>query len=390
MKLALVRQKYNPYGGAERFVERALAALALQNSQAAQASTTPDQKIHTTLITRQWQGPAEQNVLMCNPFYLGRLWRDRGFSYSVQAIVAEGRFDLVQSHERIPGCDIYRAGDGVHATWLALRGRGQSAFMRLATILHPWHRYTLAAESAMFRDLRLKAVICNSRMVRDDIANRFDVAESKLHVIYNGVDLQLFHPSLRETHRHNVRANLGIAEAAPFFLYVGSGFERKGVPQLLHAFALMKNKAAQLLIVGQDKKQKNMERLASTLGLVQRVQFVGGQNDVKPFYGAADAFVLPTLYDPFPNAALEALACGLPVITSTTCGVAEFIRNGKNGYVGNAHDEVQLAHHLDALSVPGASERMREHARSSVAHLGVERMAEQLITLYQTLITPPL
>jgi UDP-glucose:(heptosyl)LPS alpha-1,3-glucosyltransferase len=117
----------------------------------------------------------------------------------VRRLIAERRFGLVQSHERIPGCDIYRAGDGVHATWLELRGKPLDRFA-------PWHRYTLAAEAEMFGHPDLRAVICNSRMVRDDIARRFGLADDKLQVIYNGVDLDSFHPRLREEQGRALRA----------------------------------------------------------------------------------------------------------------------------------------------------------------------------------------
>jgi len=79
-----------------------------------------------TLVCRQWSGAPKYPVLTCNPFHVGRLWRDWSFARCVQRALARERFDLVQSHERIPGCAIYRAGDGVHATWLELRGRTQS------------------------------------------------------------------------------------------------------------------------------------------------------------------------------------------------------------------------------------------------------------------------
>lgn len=228
MKLAIVRQKYTPYGGAERFVERALEALAAKG-------------VDVTMVARKWQGEAAAGVhaLRLDPFYLGRTWRDASFSRAVQRLIAERRFDLVQSHERIPGCDIYRAGDGVHATWLELRARASDR-------LSPWHRYTLRAEAAMFRDPALRAVVCNSRMVRDDIARRFGVSGDKLHVIYNGVDLEDFHPRLRRERGEELRRKSGIAAGAPVLLFVGSGYERKGLPELLRALARMRHRDATL------------------------------------------------------------------------------------------------------------------------------------------------
>ncbi len=295
----------------------------------------------------------------------------------------------MQSHERIPGCHIYRAGDGVHATWLDLRSRARAVLPRgfpsvtpWLTFASPWHRYTLAAEAAMFRHPDLRAVICNSRMVRDDIAARFGTPDEKLHVIYNGVDLEYFQPRLRAEHRAATRAALGIDDATPIILFVGSGFERKGVPTLLPALARMKQRNAVLLVVGRDRKERDMQALAARLGIAGRVRFLGPQKDVRPYYGAADCFALPTLYDPMPNAALEALACGLPVATSTTCGAAELIQPTINGRIVAALDTGALADSLDAMLADGSDPTA---ISATVAHLGLDAMAGRLMALYQRL-----
>jgi UDP-glucose:(heptosyl)LPS alpha-1,3-glucosyltransferase len=371
VKLALVRQKYTPFGGAERFVERALAALRNRGTD-------------VTIIARAWVGETNHGpgpgFLRCDPFFIGRTWRDAGFARCVRRVIDEGRFDLVQSHERIPGCHIFRAGDGVHATWLELRDQTRGSVARLATALSPWHRYTLAAEAAMFRHPNLRAVICNSRMVKDDIARRFGVAEDKLHVIYNGVDLDHFHPGLQQEHRRALRASLGIADTTPVILFVGSGFERKGIPALLQALARMARRDALLLVVGRDSHQRAMVALADRLGVTGRVRFLGGQPDVRPYYGAADCFALPTLYDPMPNAALEALACGLPVVTSTSSGAAELIEPEVNGHVCAATDVAVLASHLDALT--GLARIDPLAVRATVSGFGIDVMAVRLADLY--------
>jgi len=354
MKLAIVRQKYTPYGGAERFVARALDALRAQG-------------VAVEIVARNWQD--ETAGVKCDPFYLGRTWRDWSFARCVQGVIASGRYDLVQSHERIPGCHIFRAGDGVHATWLELSGK------RLAA-LSPWHRYTLAAEAAMFRHPNLKAVICNSRMVKDDITRRFPETAGKLHVIYNGIDLAHFHPGLRGEFRQAMREKVGAT--VPVILFVGSGYERKGVATLLEALARMESADAAVWIVGRDKHAARYENLAQRLGVAARVRFFGAQDDVRPFYAAADVFCLPTRYDPFPNAALEALACGLPVVTTTTCGAAELAETC--GAVCPPGDPATLARQLDALC-PRAAE-LSPAARAAVAGHDVTAMAERLTALY--------
>lgn len=369
MKLAIVRQKYTPFGGAERFVERALSALAGRG-------------LDVTIVTRKWKGGAQdgRKVRLCNPFHLGRLWRDWSFAHGVQAIVAGGEFDLVQSHERIPGCQIYRAGDGVHATWLELRARGQSALARLVTRLQPWHRYTLSAEQEMFCHPALRAVICNSHMVKDDIVRRFGVAADKLHVIHNGVDLDHFHPGLRDEHRQRVRAELGIAEDAPVVLFVGSGFERKGLFPLLQAMAVLPG--AHLVVVGKDRQLKQAQAEAQRLGIAMRTHFLGSQPDVRPYYGAADVFALPTLYDPFPNAVLEALACGLPTLTSPTSGAAELVTQDCGAIV----DALDAAAQAEALkSLLGRRAEASVAARLAAQNCALDDMTRQLMDLYARL-----
>lgn len=375
MKLALVRQKYNPFGGAERFVERALQSLREPGTSVVTS---------VTLITREWKAgdDAGREVRICNPRYLTRKGRDAGFAREVQRIMAGGEFDLVQSHERIPGCHLYRAGDGVHATWLELRARVQSPLAALATRLHPWHRYTLAAEAAMFRHGGLRAVICNSEMVKRDIAARFGVAEAKLHVIHNGVDLDYFHPELRAQYRAATRAALDVPAQAPLLLFVGSGFERKGLPALLRAIAAMKNRDAHLLVVGRDKQQTTAQKLANALGIAERTHFLGGQNDVRPYYAAADVFALPTLYDPFPSAALEALACGLPVLTSPDSGAAELVAPAC-GAVVDALDHKAQAAALDRLIENAGA--MRLAAREAAATCSLADMTARLTQLYAAL-----
>ena len=370
LKLALIRQRYTPFGGAERFVARAMQALQAQGAA-------------VTIVTRRWNAATPHDALICNPFYLGSLWRDWSFARGVCRTLAQHPFDLVQSHERIACCDIYRAGDGVHREWLTQRARVLNPLQRLGVMLNPYHRYVLAAEKKLFASPQLKAVICNSRMVKEEIMRHFPVPQEKLHVIYSGVDLETFHPRLKEAHRQSVRAQIGIPGDATLFLFVGSGFERKGLAALLHALASLPP-TAHLAVLGYDRRAQHYQRLAAQLGIVDRVHFLGPQADVKPYYGAADALALPTLYDPFPNAALEALACGLPVITSTKSGAAELIREGENGFVCDALDHHALAQALRAL-LNGHAENLAGAARATVAGLSLEAMTEQLGTLYHTL-----
>ncbi len=368
LAIALIRQRYAGDGGAERFVARMLDTLK--------------DRARLTLITREWDRVQGFEVLACNPFYIGRWWRDRSFARDVCRLLGSRRFDLVQSHERIACCDIYRAGDGLHREWLKNRARVLGPLARLGTALNPYHRYLLAAECRLFESPRLRAVVCNSRMVRDEIKRHFALADEKLHVIYSGVDTSVYHPDLKRE-RAAVRASLGLVSAAPLFLFVGSGFERKGLAAALRALAQLP--AAQLLVIGRDRRIARYQALAQKLGLGERVQFLGAIDDVKPYYGAADALVLPTLYDPFPNVALEAMACGLPVVTSTTSGAAELIANGHNGYVCDALDVETLTAYLRAVVDPARHAALCAQARRTVEPMTLEAASRQWLDLYASL-----
>lgn len=372
MRLALIRQRYTPFGGAERFIERAIAALEVRGAS-------------ITLITRAWSDAGSRKALIVDPPYAGRLWRDASFSRGVRALLARERFDLVQSHERIPGCDLYRAGDGVHRQWLDHRLKTAPFLERIGIRANPYHWYVCAAERAMFEHPGLRAVICNSRMVAAEIRARFKIAAETLHVIYNGVDLAHFNPASRASLRENARNRFGFSSDDIVFCFVGSGYARKGLAATIDALAASGRPNLRLLVAGHDRATAKFAAHAARAGVKDRVSFAGAQNDVRPVYAASDCFILPTRYDPFPNAALEALAMGLPAIVSRQCGAAEIIEPGRNGWICDADAPASLASlMIEAAGAPSA--RVGAAARATAERFDVDRMAGQMIDLYERLL----
>jgi UDP-glucose:(heptosyl)LPS alpha-1,3-glucosyltransferase len=370
MRLGLVRQRYTPFGGAERFVERAIDALL-------------ERGVRVSMYTRRWPQASTGRIepVICNPFYVGNIWRDAGFAKAVRAALARDRPDIVQSHERIAGCDIFRAGDGVHRVWLEERIRTGGLAERLAIATNRYHRYVQDAEARVFASNELKAVICISQMVRDDIRAHFRIPDDRLHVIYNAVDAREFNPGVRAD-RAATRARLGLADAEVAYLLVGSGYARKGVPAAIRALARLP-RHARLVVVGRDKNPRRYAALAARAGVADRIVFAGPQQDPRPYYGAADVFVLPTLYDPLSNAVLEALACGLPVLTSTRCGAGELVAAADAGWRCDAIDDGALAEHMTALLDVREREPRAARALEAVANLTPTAMTQRLLDLYQ-------
>lgn len=372
IRLAIVRQKYRPDGGAERFISHVMKVL--ENS-----------RIKLNIITRQWSGEQQPDWLvhLCNPNKWGRISRERGFANTAKQCWQQERFDLVQSHERITGCDIFRAGDGVHKVWLEQRARILSAPQRWLTKLSRYHHYILAMEHELFHSSKLKKIICNSAMVRADIMCYYGIKEDKISLIYNTIDQQHFTPA-NSQQRWAARIALSLPQHSCVLIYVGSGFKRKGLRQVINAIA---STDRYLIVVGQDKNLDHYLALAKSLGCISRLRFTGIINNVLTCYHAADALILPTLYDPFPNVIIEAMSCGLPIITSHSCGGAELIEQGKQGFVCDALDIKSLQEFITNISSREQNSAMSLAASQRVSSFTPAALSNQLTKLYQQLIS---
>jgi UDP-glucose:(heptosyl)LPS alpha-1,3-glucosyltransferase len=177
----------------------------------------------------------------------------------------------------------------------------------------------------------------------------YGVPAERIQVVYNGVNHQIFNPQGMAAERPTVRAELGLGEEAIAVLHVSNNWKRKGLAVLLESVALLGSRGTQLhiLVVGRGRPGPFRKR-AARLGLAGRLHLVGETEQVQKYYAAADLMVLPTLYDPFSNVCLEAMACGMPVITTAENGAAELIREGENGYIQqNPLDVRELSHCLD-------------------------------------------
>ncbi len=317
MRIALVIERFLPgAGGVEGVAWRVAHGLASAGEEvhvvARRVQPTPSVTLHEIQVPAFWQ-----------PL---RVW---SFSRAAARAAPRGSFDIVHSFSRTRHQDIYRAGGGSHADYLEHRsgGSGNARFS-------PRHAALLAMERKIFGDPS-QIIQCNSLMVRDEIAARYGVADERLAVVWNGVDLERFQPR-RERDRAEIRSELESAEE-PVWLFAGSGFERKGLDTVLAALAADPAGHARLWIAGRDDTAP-WEKRVREMGLASKVRFLGARDDMERVYAGADVFLLPTRYDAFANVCLEAAAAGLPVITSGTNGAAHVFRNA--GFVVEDPEDV--------------------------------------------------
>ncbi len=326
------------------------------------------------LLSSSWEGggnaryPRETITVPRRPVPV-RLWL---FARAIRSWAAARPDWLLFSLERIPGSEVYRAGDGCHAEWL-IRKRSLRPSSWWLDSVRPLNRSYLRLEREMFRSPVLRGVIANSERGKEEIARHYGVSPGKITVVYNGVNLSRFPAHRKEEARRLLRNRYGIPAEAPVFLHVGSGFARKGVGTLARAAARLAGKGRSFRVIIAGKGDPGAYRsLAGEAG--NRLVFPGPVREPEDHFLGADAFVFPTVYEPFSNACLEAMAAGIPVITTRVNGISEILRDGESGFLlGDPMDDAALADRMEALLPEEPRRRMGREARRDAESLPVER-----------------
>ncbi len=311
LTIGLVRRGHSETGGAEAYLKRLAAGLQRAG--------------HETRLFTDATWPASE--WPWGPISRLRGDTPRRFADELEKARPHEHCDLLLSLERVWRCDVYRAGDGIHQAWLLRRDASSSAVRRIIRRFGRSHRDTLELEQALFSG-GAGRVIANSEMVKKEAQEFYRYPADHIDVVPNGVPLAEFRCD--ESLRSPWRRNLGLAEEDVAVLFVGSGWERKGLGAARAAVDSLGGNF-RLLVAGRGRR-----RLRNSA----QVRVLGAVRDLPSLYAAADIFLLPTRYDPFSNACLEALASGLPVITTRANGFSEIIEDGVHGSILDDPDEV--------------------------------------------------
>jgi len=356
MKIGLVRRGYSRTGGAEAYLRRfAEAASEVGHS--------------IVLFSERW--PAEDW-----PFELVPVdSKSPGtFADAVLALRPRDRCDFVFSLERLHTCDAYRAGDGVHAAWLELRKKFEPPWKAWFRRFSGKHREILMLEKELFGPRGARAVIANSALIREEIVQHFQYPQTQIQVIHNGVPPFNVPPDARA----HTRASLGLKDDDFAILFAGSGWSRKGLRFAIEAMNEAKLDHATLLVAGRGNHR--------AMPKSQYTRFLGPVKDMPPLLAAADAFILPTIYDPFSNACLEALVAGLPVITSAQNGFSEIIESGLEGeIIQEPNDVPALAAAIKSWSDPDRRAIAKLRLETLGAHYTIAENVRQTLAAIQAL-----
>lgn len=250
-------------------------------------------------------------------------------------------------------------------------------------LLNPSNLWVTWRDRRMLRGGRYRRIVAISERVRRQLKEHYRVADDRIVTIPNGINLSRFDP-LNASSRLAVRRSFGVPDDAPLVLFVGSQFRLKGLEFAIRALAEMKTEAF-LLVVGGDT-QAPFKRLAEHLHISDRVIFAGSRSDLPEIYPAADAFVLPTLYETFALVCLEAMASGLPVLASPVGGIEDYLVDEANGF-HIQRDAQEIALKLDRiLNDPTLHARLRENGLATAQNYSWEKIAKQYLNLFNELL----
>ncbi len=317
MKIAVVIPKYGLVGGAESFSYEVTERLAARSGF----------EIH--VFANQWlRGKSPISFHKVQILAFPRFLRQISFAYFSKKLIRTERFDLVHSHDRIFRMDLFTMHSIPHKTWIKeVRRKQLSLFDRSMA----W-----VEEKGIFGS-HTPVILPVSSLVKDELLKVYDIPESKIHVIHPGVSTNRFFALDKEDCRHEIREWHGLSQNDVVVLFVGMNFEIKGLELVLKGVAGLirkedKNSKLKVLVVGKGEKKRYIA-LCRKLGIANRIIFAGVTREVEKYYLASDIFTMPSRFDTFGLAVLEAMTAGLPVIITKRVGAKDLIDSGVQGFV---------------------------------------------------------
>jgi UDP-glucose:(heptosyl)LPS alpha-1,3-glucosyltransferase len=367
MKIALSYPGFHRRGGVERIILECGLFLSKRGHE-------------VTVFANEWDEEFE-NINYHKVEMQQKPWFLRPNSYFKNATheLSKADFDILNTH----GCECPTGGivwvQSVQKAWLYQSEQMRSPFSasRIKQRLNPLHPVLLRLEEGLYGQRQYKKLIVTTAAVRDDLKTFYNVPNEDVEIVPNGFNPLEFNEANRRSKREEKRRELGLKDNDVALLFVANELSRKGYPVLLEALSLLKEPRFKLIVIGRPPVEE-VKAEAEKKGVGNQVLACGSTNRVSDFHAAADVFVLPTQYEAFCLAILEALGSGLPVVTTTVPGAGDAIIEGTNGLLmRDPHDAKTLASHLSQLMDETFREGIAKNAAPSVEQYQWPRVLER-------------
>lgn len=368
MKIALLTRRFITTGGAERYAVEVTRRLA---------------KVHEVhVLAQEWDHQPEGATLHRVPLLARRprAFNQWWFSWHTSRMARKLGVDLIYTHERVANFHVMNIHSGtfVGGLWGTHVGEPKSAFrtwLKILTAPSVWAYMRL--EKLHNQPAPGRFWVADSEMVKREVQHYYPIPDDRFFIAHSGVDPAEPDAAAKRT---LWRGKLGLRAEEPVALFVGSEFRRKGLPALLEAMSLLKEKAPHLVIVG-GKDLEPYKNRAEELGISKRLTWAGRVSNVKDYYALADIFVLPTLSDPSPLAPLEAMAYGCATIVSSGqyTGAAELIKNGEAIVLQDPRNPAEIARAIGQLLDVPARQALAQRGRELTRDLSWDRTAEAIL-----------
>ncbi len=370
MKVALGVRKFCPVGGQEHFSMRLAEYLAAGGHEVLvytyQGNARPDIQINTLPL----------------PAFRPRYRRDWITGRALASALQQSGADVTYGEQKTWGAHVIRPGGGVEAQyWNYKTQRKWNGAAQCMAPFYPKRWYDLSAERNSLLTPHTRAIIANSHLIKNTLCQHYPSIANKIHVVHNGASANTLSAEQKTQWHESIRTEHGIPASALVALFAGHDFHRKGLATAIEALAMAHQHPDghnwHLLVCGRGHPYR-YQRQAIRCGIDAHIHFAGCTYACESLYAAADLLLLPSHYDPFANVTVEALAAGIPVITTTQNGASEIIEHNVNGWVVPDHtyvDQITL-HLLDATQPSLLQTRKTQALASARKHLLQDRLQE--------------
>lgn len=317
-----------------------------------------------------------------------RAGRYRQFLDQLDEHLSDRRYDVIHAMLPVRRCDVYHphagiAADAVTGSHPKRKGRVVQAIARTALRLNRRRQMFAAVERALLTAPAPPITLCLSEYVKGFVCKHYDLPPEKLATLLNGVNLNAFDPFARPSAGMEIRRRYAIADDKVVALMIAQDFERKGLREAILALSRVGDPRVVLLVAGKQDPAP-YRQLAGREGVGDRVVFAGPTSDAYAFYPAADFFILPTRHDPCSLVVLEALAMGLPVISTIFNGACEAMTSGTHGLVlSDPKDVPALAAAIGTLLDDGRRKAMSDACLQLRPALSYDHHLDELLRIYR-------